>query len=149
MLNIYVIANENVVRILDEVNLIKHFEEVRKENEIFHLTSTCDNTKSIPSLINQSLPNGVTNIDEALVVWNMDIKNDYPFLWSINTTTMEATFRNYWENSIVENIKLSITKEELLNINYQDEEENDCQADFICSTTNDKNMTSILSLLKF
>ena len=140
---LYVVANENVVRILDEVNLIKHFEECRVENEKYHLSSNSEEIKAIPSIINKELPSGVLNLDDTLKLWDLDLKADYPFFWIIDTDTMEADFRNA-ENNTNTKVKLSLSKEELLNIKYQDKHQSN--AEFICNAT-DKNMIKVIDLL--
>lgn len=124
--------------------MIKHFEECRIENEKYHLSSNIEDIKAIPTIINKELAKGVLTLDDVLKLWDLDIKADYPFFWIINTDTMEADFKNA-ENDSNSKIKLSFSKEELLNIKYQDKHQ--CiNTEFICNATNE-NMIKVIDLL--
>ncbi|MEV9477893.1 hypothetical protein [Aliarcobacter butzleri] len=141
---IFVIANENTTRILDDKNLIIHFEECRRENQVFHMRSIFDDIKSIPSTINKELPNGVQSVEDAIKLWDLDLKSDYPFFWVIDTKTMEADFRNSEKDS-KKRIKLHLSKEELLKINHQDKHQ--CEnTKFIC-VADDDNAIEVLNLI--
>ncbi|WP_152633375.1 hypothetical protein [Aliarcobacter butzleri] len=148
MAKVYIISNIYTIRLLDEVNLIKHFEECREDSPLNmdDFVSVSDDS-DIPQMPDSDiLFQKITTVESALKFWDIDLHIDYPLLCIIDTETMEAEFKNHSKN-INTKIKLSISKEDLLSINFQDE--NSCDNTDFIFTADGKNRDTVFKLLNF